>query len=284
MEDDTVENSEFAFQNIGERLREERERRGLTLDDIAGTTRVPIRHLQAIEASQYDKLPGSTYCIGFTRSYARALEMDQNKIADELREELAESGVGSFKAPTPSYEPTDPSSVPSRILAWTAAAIGIFIIGGFLVWRSYFMDGPADGGASDETEMVAEAEMETEKSEKKSAPAAPNPDGQVTLTAKDVVWLKIYDADNKRVYEAEMKAGDSYQIPKDANGPMIVTGRPEMLVATIDGKTMAPLGVAERTISDVGVSAAALIKREAEAKAAAKADAAKQEMAPTNPQ
>ena len=106
----------------------------------------------------------------------------------------------------------------------------------------------------------------------------------MTLTAKDVVWLKIYDADNKRVYEAEMKAGDSYQIPKDANGPMIVTGRPEMLVATIDGKTMAPLGVAERTISDVGVSAAALIKREAEAKAAAKADAAKQEMAPTNPQ
>jgi cytoskeleton protein RodZ len=263
-----MENPEFTFQKVGEKLKAERERRDLTLDDIAGKTRVPMRHLQAIEASEYEKLPGSTYSIGFTRSYASALDMDQTKIISELRAELAESGEGGFQMPSQSYEPADPSSVPSRTLAWTAAAIGILVVFGFLVWRSYFMDGaisPVDGAAQEQVAVAAASKPAAQT----VAPAnAPSADGQVTLTAKGPVWLKIYDAGNKRLFEAEMKAGDTYQVPKDANNPMIVTGRPEMVAVTIDGKALPPLGAPERTISDVGVSAAALIKLAESAKSA----------------
>jgi cytoskeleton protein RodZ len=269
-----MENPEFTFQKVGEKLKIERERRALTLDDIAGTTRVPIRHLQAIEASEYEKLPGSTYSIGFTRSYASALDMDQTKIISELRAELTESGAGGFQLPTQNYEPADPSSVPSRMLAWTAAAIGILVVFGFLVWRSYFMDGaiaPVDGAAS---EQVAVATASKPAAPTIAAANAPSADGQVTLTAKGPVWLKIYDAGNKRLFEAEMKAGDTYQVPKDANNPMILTGRPEMVAVTIDGKAVPPLGAPERTISNVGVSAAALIKLTESAKAAETAPAA----------
>ena len=60
-----------------------------------------------------------------------------------------------------------------------------------------------------------------------------------------------------------MKAGDKYVVPKDAINPMIVTGRPLMLTVSIDGKEVAPLGTAERTIADVGVSAAKLAARTA---------------------
>ncbi len=262
-----MENPEFAFQKVGEKLKAERERRELTLEDIAGKTRVPMRHLQAIEASEYEKLPGSTYSVGFTRSYASALDMDQAKIISELRAELAESGAGGFQMPSQSYEPADSSSVPSRTLAWTAAIIGILVVFGFLVWRSYFMEGaiaPVDGAAQEQ--VVAAASKPAVQT---VAPTnAPSADGQVTLTAKGPVWLKIYDAGNKRLFEAEMKAGETYLVPKDANNPMIVTGRPEMVAVTIDGKAVPPLGVPERTISDVGVSAAALIKLAETAKAA----------------
>ena len=48
-----MENAEFAFQNVGEKLKAERERRTLTLDDIALRTRIPMRHLEAIEKSEY---------------------------------------------------------------------------------------------------------------------------------------------------------------------------------------------------------------------------------------
>ena len=259
MEEKAPTSAEFAFQTVGEKLKAERERRALSLDDIAIQTRIPMRHLDAIERSEYEKLPGSTYAIGFTRSYARAVELDDVKIGSELRIELAQSGIGGFQATTPNYEPTDPSSVPSRMLAWTAAAIGVLVIGGFLIWRSYFMNG--DLVAADPA--PAEQTVTEQAAAPAAAPAnaAPNPTGEVTLTAKDVVWIKVYDESRKRLFEAEMKAGDKYIIPKDANNPMIITGRPQMLTVTIDGKEVAPLGTAESTIADVGVSAAALAGR-----------------------
>ena len=60
-----------------------------------------------------------------------------------------------------------------------------------------------------------------------------------------------------------MKAGDSFTVPPDANKPMIVTGRPQVLNVTVGGKAVPPLGVADKTIADVEVSAAALLARPA---------------------
>ena len=284
MDDETAVNGEFTFQKVGEQLQAERERRGLTLDDVAGQTRVPMRHLQAIEASQYEKLPGSTYAMGFTRSYARALDMDDAKIGKELRIELMESGTAGFTANTQMYEPADPSSVPSRLFAWTAAGTALLVLIGFLIWRAYFMQGgpdtaiaPVDNAQSAASEAVTE-----------TASAAPaetvNAGSQVTLTAKDVVWLKIYDADNKRIFEAEMKAGDTFMVPKDAKNPMIVTGRPQAIAASIDGKEMPPLGEADRTISNVGVSAAAFAERAKAAGTAERAETDSPEQGASNSQ
>jgi cytoskeleton protein RodZ len=281
VDDETIENAEFAFQNVGEKLKTERERRALSLDDIALRTRIPMRHLEAIENSEYEKLPGSTYAIGFTRTYARALEMDDAKIGSELRLELTQSGIGGYQATTPNYEPTDPSSVPSRTLAWTAAAIGAVIIGGFLVWRSYFMNGDLPSLETEATEQATTAQAVAPK------PAVPvtavNASGEVTLTAKDVVWIKVYDESRKRLFESEMKAGDKYVVPKDAVNPMIVTGRPQMLTVTIDGKEVAPLGTAERTIADVGVSAAKLAARAAPEQVATPAGNSGSPAAPATP-
>jgi hypothetical protein len=199
--------------------------------------------------------------------------LDDVKIGSDLRIELAQSGIGGFQATAPNYEPTDPSSVPSRMLAWTAAAIGVLVIGGFLVWRSYFMNGDLVTADPVPAEQVVTQQAATPAAAA-PATAAPNPTGEVTLTAKDVVWIKVYDASRKRLYEAEMKAGDKYIVPKDANNPMIITGRPQTLTVTIDGKEVAPLGTAERTIADVGISAAALAARAPVADGAANSGAA----------
>ena len=85
--------------------------------------------------------------------------------------------------------------------------------------------------------------------------------GEVVITATDAVWVKIYDAENKRLFESEMKAGDKFTVPADANNPMIVTGRPNVLEVTVGGKVVPPLGEPDRTIADVGVSAKALLAR-----------------------
>lgn len=245
--------------SVGSQLRAARETAGLSLTEIATRTRVPIRHLEAIEASNYSALPGSTYTIGFTRSYAKALGLDETALLAELRQELAAGGYQSV-ARTPEYEPADPARVPSRPLAWGAAALAIALIAVYFVWRSFAL---APAAESDVTKPVAEAPIKDQSGPAKAS-AQIDPSGPVVITARETVWLKIYDAENKRLYENEMKAGESFTVPTDANNPMIVTGRPQVLDVTIGGKPVPPLGTGERSIADVGVSAAALLARKAD--------------------
>ena len=250
-----AENAEFRFQTVGEQLKAAREERKMTLTDIAAQTRIPIRHLEALEASNFAALPGSMYSIGFAKSYARTVGLDQLIIADEMRAELAQGGHSGFIPATPDYEPADPGRVPPRWLAWTAAAIAVLGLIGYFAWRSFALSADAPASETVETEIAPAKTVEGA-----AALVAPT-GGAVVITASETAWVKIYDADNKRLFEAEMKAGESYAVPADANNPMIVTGRPQALQVTVGGKPVAPLGDPDRTISDVGISAAALLAR-----------------------
>lgn len=262
MEIDVEENSpaeeEFRFQTVGEKLKAERERLGLSLSDLAARTRVPMRHLDAIEKSEFSALPGTTYTLGFTRSYARAVDLDAAALSSEMRAELAQGGHESYQPPTPNFEPADPLRVPSRTLAWTAAAVGILLVAGYLVWRSMMMAGPA---ALPEAAPAVAPQTSKGQAAPATGATAVGTEGEVVIAATDDVWVKIYDADNKRLYENEMKAGDKFSVPADANNPMIVTGRPNVLNVTIGGKAVPPLGEPDKTIADVGVSAKALLAR-----------------------
>ncbi len=247
---------EFRFHTVGEQLKAERERLNLSLSDLAAKTRVPMRHLESIEKSEFAALPGSTYTLGFARSYARALEMDAAKVSSDLRVEMAQGGHAGYSAPAQNYEPADPARVPSRTLAWTAAAIGILVVAGYFTWRSMAL---GDEGII-ETPAATVQKTEALAANAGSESLAPT-GGAVVLTATDNVWVKIYDAENKRLYENEMKAGDSFTVPQDAKKPMIVTGRPQALSVTVGGKAVAPLGEIDKTIADVEVSSAALLAR-----------------------
>ena len=142
-------------------------------------------------------------------------------------------------------------------LALTAAVIAALLIGGYAVWRnSWSVDDNSPALVNDDaSEPALPANA--------AAPATPAPDasGEVVLTAKEGVWLRIYDAADKVLFEKEMTAGERFAVPADANKPMIRTGRADLLTVTIGGKEVAALGPAERTIKDVEISAAALAAR-----------------------
>lgn len=252
---EAAENAEFRFHTVGEQLAAAREERQMTLTDVAAQTRIPIRHLESLESSDFAALPGSMYSIGFAKSYARCVGLDQITIANEMRAELAQGGHAGFVPATPDFEPADPDRVPPRWLAWAAAAFAVIGLIGYLAWKSFAMSADAPPAAAEETEAAP-----ANAAEGTATPVAPT-GGSVVITASETAWIKIYDADDKRLFESEMKAGESFTVPADANNPMIITGRPQALQVTIGGKPVAPLGAADRTISDVGISAAALLAR-----------------------
>lgn len=238
---------------VGEKLREARLAQGMELSEVATRTRVPLRHLQGIEASDYSGLPSSTYAIGFVRAYARAVGADEVALARELRAETA----GSF-AERPvyeSYDPQDPVREPSRTLAWAGAVMAVLLLVAVGLWygTDWFHAGGDEPAPTPTPPASAPATGAT--------PAPPDSGGQVTLIATEEVWARIYDADGQRLFEKEMAAGERYDVPRTAKGPMINVGRPESLRVTVNGSNVAPLGPAGRAIKDVAISAEALLAR-----------------------
>jgi cytoskeleton protein RodZ len=246
---------------IGRRLKAAREEKGISLDDVANKTRVPIRHLQHIEAGEWDALPAPTYSVGFARSYANAIGLNGSEIGAELRQQL---GTGQRNSPVASYfEPADPARVPPRSLALIAGAIALLLVVGYMIWRS----GTVDDTDVQDSELAAavDSPIVPVQPQAPAAPApaagAPSAAGPVVLTATGDVWMRIYQADGQRLHEATMKAGDVYQVPPSARQPMIVTGRPNALRVTVGQTVIPPLGEPERTISDVSLAPADLVAR-----------------------
>ena len=71
--------------SFGVRLKQQREQRGITLEEISATTKIGTRMLVALEQDHFDQLPGGIFNKGFIRAYARCLDLDEDQaIADYL--------------------------------------------------------------------------------------------------------------------------------------------------------------------------------------------------------
>lgn len=258
---DTGEEATLFPKTAGERLREARESQGLSLAEIAERTRVPIRHLEGIEVSNFSTLPSPTYAVGFAKAYARVVGLDEAMIGREIR------GHRDVVHPTPQYQPyesSDPKRSPPRGLAIGGAIVALIAIVGLALFygTSWFQggDGKPILAADQSVEPVPAPTGDADAAPAATATSAATSTGQVTLAATDVVWLRVYTAD-KTLYEAEMKPGERYDVPGDAIKPMINIGRPDKLTVTVNGSAVAPLGSGERAIKDVEISAAALLAR-----------------------
>ncbi len=71
----------------GERLKEERLRKGITLEEASSATKIRLAFLSSIEKSEYDKLPSVAYAQGFVRNYSRFLGLSDREILALFRRE-----------------------------------------------------------------------------------------------------------------------------------------------------------------------------------------------------
>ncbi len=251
------EESETALfpERVGDRLRAARLKAGLDLSDVASRTRVPLRQLHAIEAGDYSDIPSPTYCVGFVKAYARVVGEDEAVLSRDLRIELGQTQPGG-RAEAIDFEDADPARVPGKMMAWIGVGLIALILAGFAFWRNYMM-------TATPVPQTPPEEIAAPSANNAPATAAPvaNPTGEVVLTAANVVWLRVYDSSDKVLFEKEMAAGERYVVPADAKNPMIRTGRADLINVTVGGKPVATLGPPERTVKDVGISAAALAAR-----------------------
>lgn len=86
---------------MGADLKAERERQGLTIQDIERETSIRAAYIQALEQGDYNALPNEVYVKGFIRSYAGFLHMDTEKLVQEYREAIHGADVGPIQKANP---------------------------------------------------------------------------------------------------------------------------------------------------------------------------------------
>ena len=238
---------------VGERLRAAREAKGLSLDDVATQTRIPRRHLESVENSEWDRLPAPTYTIGFAKSYASAVDLDRTEIGEDLRSEM-----GGSRAPTTSadvFEPADPARTMPRwlVLAAIIAVILVIVVMSWLSNRSLHDDNdvqqpPATAAAS--------------PTPARNAPAAAPPaiaQGPVVITATAPAWLRVTDQ-GKKIYEATMQPGQTWKVPATAVAPLLRVGAPEAIRINVGTAVAPPVGPAGQVTSNVSLKPADLMR------------------------
>ena len=76
--------------DLADVLKKTRQSKGLTLDEVSETTRVKRAYLEALEQAAYDVLPPRAFAIGYVKAYAKALDLDEETLADMFRRDMAE--------------------------------------------------------------------------------------------------------------------------------------------------------------------------------------------------
>lgn len=78
------------MRTVGQILKEEREKKLYTLEEIEKATKIRKELLEALEAGQYSKLPPPTFVQGFIKSYGKFLKLDTEKLLAVFRREFSD--------------------------------------------------------------------------------------------------------------------------------------------------------------------------------------------------
>ena len=235
----------------GERLRVAREGLGLSIEDVATTTRIPTRHLASLENGDFARLPAPTYSIGFAKSYASAVGLDRNEIGEQVRAELGGSTRVQAKQ-SEQYETMDPARAMPKWLIFAVIAAIIAVVAGATWLNNRAQNAPDNVVAAEEAESPAIA----------AAPlpaATADPSGPVLITATEPAWIQVRDG-TTLLKEGVLEPGQSFAVPPTATAPVLTTAKAEGLRITVGTATAPQIGPPAVRVSKVSLLGTALMK------------------------
>jgi len=153
---------------IGEMLREAREEKELSLDDIQDITKIQKRYLVAIEQEDYHALPGRFYARAFIKEYAQAVGLDSAVILEGFDEESIEQQEQE-NVPYTRFDRSKREDKGASVFSFlptvivVVLVIGIIFVAYFLLQKSSSTDDDNSEIPQENDEIVRKKEADSEK-------------------------------------------------------------------------------------------------------------------------
>lgn len=244
---------------IGNRLRETRIRKGLTIRDVEDATKIRAKYLQALEEDDFDAIPGPVFVKAFLRTYASFLGLD----ADELVAAYSAGGEPEHDLRGPARERVPrrgggPIEGQRRVTAKTRRTQrGYFVVGIIAVVVVALLAWFGSGGGGDEVTPLENATFSaastvpsqgvSSTTSSMNSSSTTSVSSTTVLTGEDVVlvitvtegncWMIVRE-DNENgaeLYAGTLSAGGQNTFDS-AKSYWLHVGRPEALALTINGR------------------------------------------------
>jgi cytoskeleton protein RodZ len=161
---------------FGDRMKREREMRGIKLEEIAESTKIGKRNLEALEQEHFDQLPGGIFNKGFVRAYAKFLGLDEEQAVNDFLTASANYDQPVALQPPPTSlvkAPVIPSdaSVQRKNMMWAAAgACGLIAVLG--IW--FYINPSIWRGAVEREEVLLARHKSNPPASAPAATTSPN--------------------------------------------------------------------------------------------------------------
>jgi cytoskeletal protein RodZ len=248
---------------LGQQLKQSREEKGISLQEIAESTHISIRFLQAIENDAYDVLPGGVFNRAFVRKFARQVGFDEEQAVNLYQEQWQEQGGEPERGYQLGVDEPDfrQSSGNGLLLSFVA-----LLVIGSLAYAAYQyftptipnsdgsavagLNNPASPGVTPTPSVTPEATASpssnlpgsptpgaTASPTPSPTPEAPGGAMRVQLTAPvEEVWVKVY-TDGKEAWKGILDPGQSREF--DVSEEIILSiGRVHSLKIAINGRNL----------------------------------------------
>ena len=124
---------------LGEKLRQAREERGITISEVAEQTRISALYIESIEKDDYRNLPGGIFNKGFVKSFAKYVGIDEQEALQDYSRLLANQGSDVTEEPK-TYRPevlTDDSHSSSKLttIIFAGVILSLMVAGVLMLVR-----------------------------------------------------------------------------------------------------------------------------------------------------
>jgi len=257
-----------SMDSIGERLRQERLQQGLDLNQIAEFTKISSIMLEAIEADDFDRLPGTFFARSFVRQYAQALGLDEDEFESELRRVagFGHPATDQPQAAMPEVVVVRPQPVPSARnrpdRSWLGSLVAFLLIlvacSAIYEWQKARVTSakshqvaspspppsPTPPPAATPTPTATPAETPAAEPAATPAPepvpAAATAGIRLELRATSEVWVRVV-SDAKTRYTGVLQPNEA-RVFQATDWMTLRAGNAAALAATYNGKPLGELG------------------------------------------
>jgi cytoskeleton protein RodZ len=243
---------------VGARLREAREKRGVSLRQIAVSTRISVMSLEALERSDLSRLPGGIFTRAFIRAYAQEVGLDPDRtIQDfiaELPPDVATATVHSAAVEDGEKLESDRKAV-ATVLRLALISLPLIVL--VVYYGSHRAPPPeppssetgsGSRAATGEPQPALPVEPVPTAPEPAAAPpATPQTSGiSMELAPTRACWVSV-TADGRQVFARLMNGGDK-QVVTAEKQVAISVGDAGAFAYTLNGRPGKPLGAAGKNV------------------------------------